>query len=85
MSLAIWSKKLEAERAAFSALEMRNCCMVRWEGNDPEPGALVLMVAAGALEPECFLAARANSGTAIPKIIELIHSMGNYEVALGQC
>jgi hypothetical protein len=47
MSLAIWSKKLEAERAAFSALEMRNCCMVRWEGKDPKPGALVLVVATG--------------------------------------
>jgi hypothetical protein len=52
-------------------------------GNDHNPGALVLMVSTGASEPKCFLTARANSATAIPRI-KLIHSVGNYVVVLGQ-
>jgi hypothetical protein len=82
ISLVIWAKKPEAERAAFSTTEMRNYRLVQ-NGTNPNPGALVLMVATGAAEPKCFLMARTNSATAIPKI-ELIHSMGNYVVALGQ-
>jgi hypothetical protein len=53
------------------------------EGNDPDPGAVILSVVTGALEPKCFLTSRTNSATARPKI-ELIHSMGTYVVALGQ-
>jgi hypothetical protein len=67
---------------AFSTNEMRNCRTVM-EGDDPDPGAVVLSVATGALEPKCFLTARTNSATAVPQI-ELIHSMGTYVVALGQ-
>lgn len=80
ISLAIWAKKAEGERAAFSTEEMRNYRLAK-EGNNP--GALVLTVVTGAAEPKCFLTARTNSVTATPKI-ELIHSMGNYVVALGQ-
>jgi hypothetical protein len=61
---------------------MRNYWLVQ-NDNNPNPGALVVMVVMGAAEPKCFLTARTNSATAIPKI-ELIHSMGNYVVALGQ-
>jgi hypothetical protein len=83
ISIAIWAKKPEAERTAFSTTEMRNYRLAL-EGNNPNPGGLVLMVATGASEePKCFLTARMNSATVIPKI-ELIHSLGNYVVALGQ-
>ena len=82
IAMAIWAKKPEAERAAFSTTEMRNYQLVQ-QGNHDNPGALVLMVATGASEPKCFLTARMNSVTAIPKI-DMIHSMGNYVVALGQ-
>jgi hypothetical protein len=53
------------------------------EGNHTSPGELILLVATGASEPECFLTARTNSVTAIPKI-ELIHSMGTHALVLGQ-
>jgi hypothetical protein len=74
--MAIWAKKpAAAERAAFSALEMSNCCLVH-EGDNPNPGALVLLVTTGALGPKCFLAACANLAAEIPKT-ELIHLMGD--------
>lgn len=82
ISMAIWDKVAEAERAEFSNSEMRNYQLVV-NGNNASPGALVLMVSTGAFEPKCFLTARMNSARAIPQI-ELIHSVGNYVVALGQ-
>jgi hypothetical protein len=82
ISLAIWDKVAEAERAEFSDSEMRDCQLVI-NGNDASPGALVLMVSTGAFEPECFLTARMNSARAIPPI-ELVHSVGDYVVALRQ-
>jgi hypothetical protein len=45
--------------------------------------ALALAVTTTSLEPKCFLTARENSMTAIPEIY-LVHSLGNYVVALGQ-
>jgi hypothetical protein len=45
ISLAIWAKKAEGERAAFSTEEMRNYRLAK-EGNNP--GALVLTVVTGA-------------------------------------
>jgi hypothetical protein len=62
--------------------EMRNYRNVMG-GVNAGPGALVLLVTTGSLEPKCFLTSRANSATATPKI-ELIHSIGNYVIALGQ-
>jgi hypothetical protein len=82
IALAIWAKKPEAERAAFSAAEMRNYRTAQ-EGNYADPGEPVFLVTTGATEPKCFLTARANSDTATPKI-ELIHSIGTHVVALGQ-
>jgi hypothetical protein len=62
---------------------MRNCNLVM-AGDDHNPGALVLMVSTGASQPKCFLTARANSATAIPRI-KLIHSvLGKHVVALRQ-
>jgi hypothetical protein len=63
----------------WSALEMSNCRLVH-EGDNPNLGALVLLVTTGALGPKCFLAARTNLAAAIPKT-ELIHLMGDSVVA----
>ena len=53
------------------------------QGNNLNPGALVLSVSTEASEPKCFLTSRMKLATAIPKI-KLIHSMSSYLVALGQ-
>ena len=82
ISRTIWAKTPEAEREAFSTMEMRTFGLVM-QGNNLTPGASVLSVSTEALEPKCFLTSTMNSATAIPKI-ELIHSMGSYLVALGQ-
>ena len=82
VSKAIWAKRPEAERASFSTSEMRTCSQVL-QGNNPDPGDLVLSVTTGSVEPECFLASRTNSANARPKI-KLIHSVGARVVALGQ-
>jgi hypothetical protein len=80
--MAIWAKKPEAECSVLcSTSEMRDCHLIQ-EGNDPDPGAAVLMVSTGASAPKCFLTSRMNSVVAAILKIELIHSMGNCVVAL---
>ena len=71
-----------AEREAFSTTEMRTYRLVM-QGNNLDPGAIVLTVSTGASEPKCFLTSRMKSATAIPNI-ELIHSMDSYLIALRQ-
>jgi hypothetical protein len=45
------------------------------QGNNPEPGALVLRVSTGASEPKCFLTSMMNLAKVIPKIeLEWWHS-----------
>ena len=82
ISMAIWGKVAEANREEFSNTEMRNYQHVL-NGNNDDPGALVLMASTGASEPKCFLTARMNSARSVPQI-ELVHSVDNYVVALGQ-
>ena len=75
-------KKRDAKRCALHNQdeELSSCAE---EGNNPDPGALVLMVSTGALAPKRFLTSRMNSAKKIRKI-KLIHSMGSCVVALGQ-
>ena len=84
ISRAIWAKKPKAERTAFSPHNPDEQLYGHvLEGNNPDPGALVLMVPTGASAPKCFLTSRMSSAKKIRKI-ELIHSMGSCVVALGQ-
>ena len=80
ISMTTWAKKPEAECVTFSTPKMSICHLAQ-EGNNPHPGASVLTVSSGALEPWCFLTPRMNSAMGIPKI-KLIHLMGNRLVAL---
>ena len=82
ISRAIWSKVPEALRNQHAGKEMANY-LALLNGGTPHPEALALAVTTSALEPMCFLTCRETSSTAIPTI-ELIHSIGNYVVALGQ-
>ena len=74
------SQRQNAKYSLLFCTEMRSHC----QGNDPDSGALVLMVSTRASEPKCFLTCRMNFGIAIPRI-KLIHLTGNnYVMALGQ-
>ena len=53
------------------------------QGNNLDPGALVLSMSTGAPEPKSLLTwSRMNPASAIPKV-KLINFMGSYVVTLG--
>jgi hypothetical protein len=82
IAMAIWDKVPEALRVNHAGTEMaRYLALLGGQVENPE--ALALAVTTTSLEPKCFLTARMNSATAIPQIM-LVHSVGNYVVALGQ-
>jgi hypothetical protein len=79
---AIWEKVPPHLRDQHAGKEMANYLALLTDGV-PNSGTLALAVTTTSLEPKCFLTSRDNSLSAIPRI-ELIHSIGNYVVALGQ-
>jgi hypothetical protein len=81
--MAIWSKVPDASlRNQHAGREMANY-LALLNGGTPQPEILALAVTTSSLEPMCFLTCRETSSTAVPTI-ELIHSIGNYVVVLGQ-
>ena len=76
--MAIWAKKSEAEREAFATTEIMYYPHVI-QGNNLDPGTLMIGVSTGALKPKSFVA----WSMAMP-MIQLIHSMESYVYMLGQ-
>ena len=81
--MAIWAMKLGAEHTTSSAKEMRNYSHVL-QDNNPEAGALLLMVSTKVLETKRFPTPRMTSLAMVIPNIELVHPIGNNLVVFGQ-
>ena len=82
ISRATWAKIPIGMRDQHAGEEMANY-LALISGTTPNPEAVTLSIATYSFKPMCFLTARETAANGIPTI-ELIHSIGNYVVALGQ-